>query len=70
MDTINPPSVTKGAFTIDEFCDAHDLSRATFYNLRKVGRGPREMKVGARRLISIEAAADWRRQMEEKTEAA
>ena len=69
MDTLNPPNVTgKGALTIDEFCEAHDLSRAFFYQLRKSGRGPRMMQVGARRLISIEAAADWRRQME--TEAA
>jgi hypothetical protein len=65
MDTVNPPKViAKGAFTIDEFCHAHDLSRAFFYQWRKAGRGPRMMQVGARRLISIEAAQDWRRQME------
>ncbi|MGB5185476.1 MAG: hypothetical protein WBO12_25295 [Xanthobacteraceae bacterium] len=62
--------IGKRAFTIDEFCHAHDLSRAFFYHLRKDGKGPRMMKVGARRLISIEAAADWRRQMEAEAAAA
>jgi predicted DNA-binding transcriptional regulator AlpA len=65
MDTTINPSVTgKAALSIDEFCSDHGISRATFYNLRKTGRAPLEMKVGARRLISIEAAAAWRRQME------
>ncbi|WP_212566890.1 hypothetical protein [Aromatoleum tolulyticum] len=36
-----------------------------FYKLMKSGHGPRIMKVGTRTLISVEAAADWRRQMEE-----
>jgi len=31
--------------------------------------GPRLMKVGRRTLISVEAAADWRRDMEAKTDA-
>jgi len=52
------------AYTVDEFCQAHRLCRATLYNLLKRGRGPRTMKAGSRTLISIEAAADWRRQME------
>ena len=30
----------------------------------KDGRGPRMMKLGRRTLISAEAAADWRRQIE------
>jgi hypothetical protein len=52
------------AASIEEFCEAHDLSRASFYNMRKAGIGPREMRVGARVLISDEAAADWRRERE------
>jgi hypothetical protein len=59
-------ALPRQTFTIAEFCAAHDLSRAFFYLLRKAGRGPRIMNVGARRLISIEAAAAWRRQMEVK----
>jgi predicted DNA-binding transcriptional regulator AlpA len=53
------------AQTVEEFCQAHRISRGTFYNLLKDERGPRVMKVGARTLISVEAAADWRHRMEE-----
>ena len=35
--------------------------RGFFYKLKKQGEGPREMKVGARTLITLEAAAEWRR---------
>ena len=52
------------AWTIDEFCQSHAISRATFYNLRKRGTAPRIFKVGARTLISADAAAEWRERME------
>ncbi len=55
------------ATTVDEFCHAHRISRGTFYNLLKEGRGPSIMKVGARTLVSAEAAAVWRRRMEQQT---
>ena len=55
----------RAAFTINEFCESHRLSRASFYNLRKLGRGPSEMHLGSKILISVEAAAEWRRRMEE-----
>ena len=58
------------AYTISEFCEAHRISRATYYNLKTVGKAPVEMAVGSRRLISDEAAAAWRRAMEVTTEAA
>jgi hypothetical protein len=35
-----------------------------FYKLKADGRGPRTMSVGSRTLVSIEAAADWRRACE------
>jgi hypothetical protein len=60
-------TIKKGAYSISEFCAAHRISRATYYNLRKSGKAPVEMEVGARRLISDEAAATWRRLMEAKT---
>jgi predicted DNA-binding transcriptional regulator AlpA len=60
----------RAAYTIDEFCAAHGICRKTFYNLEKDGKGPRRMQVGARVLISIEAAADWRREREQATEKA
>jgi hypothetical protein len=59
------PPVERAAYTIEEFCEAHGgFSRAHFFNLRAAGLGPREMCVGRRRLISKEAAEDWRRQRE------
>ena len=58
--------MTKHALSIDEFCDDNGICRATLYNLWRSGDGPRSMRVGRRRLITDEAAADWRRDMEEK----
>jgi hypothetical protein len=54
------------AYTVDEFCREHRISRGTFYNLLKYGCAPRLMKVGSRTLVSSEAAADWRRLMEQQ----
>jgi hypothetical protein len=59
-----------GAYSIAEFCRAHNLSRAFFYILLKRGNGPTVMKVGKRTLVSEEAAKDWRRRMESSTGAA
>ena len=52
------------ALSILEFCDAHGISEGFYYKLKKQCKGPREMKVGARTLISFEAAAEWRRARE------
>jgi hypothetical protein len=57
------------AYTIDEFCAAHGFCRASFYNLQRAGSAPVVMKVGGRRLISVEAAAAWRRAMETQSAA-
>lgn len=57
----------KSACSPAQFCDDHDLARTTLYALWKEGRGPRFFKVGRRTLISDEAAAEWRRRMEEET---
>lgn len=50
----------KLALTISEFCRAHGISKAFFYLLQARGQAPRVMKVGARRLISVEEAQRWR----------
>ncbi len=52
------------ALSVAQFCAAHNLSRATFYNLLKIGQGPAIMKVGKRTLVSVEAAQRWRSAME------
>jgi hypothetical protein len=55
---------TRAVTSVDGFCREHRISRGHFYNLRKRGDGPAVMKVGRRTLISDEAAAEWRRRME------
>lgn len=62
------PPIERMAYSIPEFCTANGISRAHYFNEKKAGRGPREMHVGARVLISKEAAADWRRQREQVAE--
>jgi hypothetical protein len=50
----------KLALTIRQFCESHNISPAFFYLLQQRGEGPRVMRVGSRRLISIEEARRWR----------
>jgi predicted DNA-binding transcriptional regulator AlpA len=52
------------AYSVEQFCERHNISRSTFYVLVRAGQGPRTFKIGARTLISREAAADWRRSRE------
>ncbi len=58
------PPTKEQAYSVDEFCTAHRISRGLLYLLWQQRRGPRWMKIGSRRLISAEAAAEWRRAME------
>ena len=62
--------IDKLAFGIQDFCDLHGISRAHYYTLRKLGLGPREMNVHGRKVISTEAASDWRRERESGSEGA
>jgi len=64
-----PPQTQRLALSIPEFCKAHGISEGFFYKLKKQGEGPREMKVGARTLISFESAAEWRRAREDPRRA-
>ena len=52
-------------FSVAEFCNAHGISRGTFYKLLNEGLGPTAVKIGRRTLISTESAQEWRRRMEE-----
>jgi hypothetical protein len=61
-----PPS----AYSIKEFCAAHRISEDMFFKMKRAGWAPRTMKVGSRTLISVEAAATWRREREKAAEAA
>jgi hypothetical protein len=55
----------RAAYSIAEFCEAHRISRSKLYQLWAAGTGPRILKVGVKVLISVEAAADWRREREQ-----
>lgn len=59
--------MNKPTATIPDFCTAHNISRTHLYELIKAGKGPRLMKLGRRVLISAEAAAEWRKRIEEET---
>lgn len=59
----------KLSLSIPEFCERHSISRGMFYKLAERGEAPVTMKIGRRILISVEAAQDWRRRMEEKPAA-
>lgn len=52
------------SMSVSRFCRRNDISKAFFYVLLKEGKGPTTMMVRGRRLVSREAAAKWRRQME------
>ena len=57
----------KRVSSVEEFCRDHGFSKSHFYQLEKDGKAPRSMKLGRRRLISVEAAAEWRKAMEDAT---
>jgi hypothetical protein len=48
------------AFTINEFCDAHRISRSKFYLLRKQGLAPEITDIDGKQIIFAEHAAKWR----------
>jgi hypothetical protein len=50
--------------SVKQFCASHRISRSFFYKLVGDGRGPRITRIGTRTLISAEAAAAWRGQMQ------
>jgi hypothetical protein len=60
------------AYTVPEFCIAHRVGRSALYKLWQEGKGPRRFQIGqgrsSRVLISVEAAADWRREREAATQ--
>lgn len=66
MDTTRPTDPP--VYSVPEFAAAHGISRSYLYQLWSEGRGPRRFKAGRRTLVSREAAAEWRRRMEEATE--
>jgi hypothetical protein len=52
---------------IGTFCAANRISESYYFSLKRAGRGPREIKLGKRTLITPEAERDWRTAMEAET---
>jgi len=57
-------SEQRDAYSLAEFATRHSISKSHLFDLMRSGLGPRVIKAGRRSLISAEAAADWRKQME------
>jgi hypothetical protein len=53
------------AYSIEQFCRRHNISRSLFYLMLKSATGPDLIRLGSRVLISREAAARWRKAREE-----
>jgi hypothetical protein len=56
------PHIARRAYRIVEFCAAHGVSRAKYYQLKKLGLAPHETDADGVILITEEDAAIWRRQ--------
>ena len=54
----------RASYSIIELCKQNGISRATYYNLKKAGHGPREIRFGRAVRVSIEAAAEWLQNLE------
>ncbi len=59
------PLIEPLALSIKQFCAAHGICVETYFRMQRAGIGPAVMKVGSRTMISVEAAAAWRREREE-----
>jgi hypothetical protein len=55
------------AYSIEEFCRRHSISRSTYYVMQKEGTGPVEGRVKNRVLISKESSWAWRQKITEPT---
>jgi hypothetical protein len=65
-------SVNRGpgdALTIRAFCDRNTISESKYYSLKRQGRGPREIEIDNRIIITPESERDWRAAMEAETAA-
>lgn len=47
--------------TIDQFCKAIPMSRATYFRLQRNGMGPRTVRVGGRVLINRTEINAWQK---------
>ena|SRR5258707_14555388 len=61
------PPKYEPSYTIDEFCRVECISVEYYYKLKKLGRTPREMRLGGLIRITHRARLDWQRARENPT---
>ena len=66
----SPARGSSAAQTVTEFCADNRISKSELYKAWREGCGPRYFLVGSHRRITVEAAADWRRERERDAQAA
>jgi hypothetical protein len=54
----------QASYTINQWCERRQVSRAMFYKLEAQGLAPRTHNAGKKRLISEQSDADWVRERE------
>jgi hypothetical protein len=57
------------AHTILSFCASNQISESLYFALKRKGKGPREINLGGRTIITPEAERDWRIEREAETMA-
>jgi hypothetical protein len=56
----NKKNVEMDAYSVEEFCRRHSISRSTYYVMQSEGTGPDECRVKNRVLVTAEAAQEFR----------
>ena len=57
------------AHTIPSFCESNAISESKYFDLKRKGKGPREIELDGRTIITPEAERDWRIEREAETMA-
>jgi hypothetical protein len=57
-------SISRGAFSVAQWCRYRGICPATFYNRLPHGEMPAVLKIGRRTIITAEADEEWRVRME------
>jgi hypothetical protein len=55
------------AHTRLSFCDSNAISESLYFKLKRQGKGPREIELDGRIIITPEAERDWRAEREAET---
>lgn len=56
--------------TIDEFCKRYALSRSHYFELKRQGRTPIEIRIGRKAVITATSARAWERRVSLEQKAA